>query len=204
MTDAERGMNTTANVSALGYGAFALTLWLTSMAPAGWFAQPSNNLLLVLLTATLGGCALGVAGILQWLRGHTLDSLLFLAFAAYWWVAALGRHALAVDPAGPNSTDFLGWYYVVWALFAFFLWVAACRDGVARMLFTFGLWLSLFAFALANWLHFDALTVLGGYLGLVTAVVGIYLAAAEAINAVHGHAVLPLGESAKRDDATSG
>lgn len=187
-------MNRTANVSALGYAAFALTLWMNSMLAAGWFA-PYETLLSLLLAAVLGGCVMALAGIGQYVRGHALDAVLFVAFAGYWWVAALEQHALAANTFAP-TTGFLGWYYVVWAFLAFCIWLAACKNGIARMLFTLGLWLSLLAFALGNWTHIEALTVLGGYLGLVTAIVGIYLAAAELINEIHGHAVLPLGESA--------
>lgn len=195
-------MHKTANVSALGYAAFALTLWLGSMGPAGWFDQPGialapllfaqpGNVLLPLIAAVLGGCALAIAGIAQILRGYTLDAVLFITFAAYWWVAALSQHALAFTYAA--TPGFLGWYYIVWAFLAFCLWLAACRDGVARMLFTLGIWLALLMFALAQWTHAGALTVLGGYLGLVTAIVGIYIAAAEIVNEIHGHIVLPLG-----------
>jgi|GEM_PF-145985 len=196
-------MHKTANVSALGYAAFALTLWLASMGPAGWFDQPGTtltpllfgqpgNILLPLLTAILGGCVLSIAGIGQTVRGYTLDAVLFLTFAAYWWVAALSQHALALNPYSPTP-GFLGWYYIVWAFLVLCLWLAACRDGVARMLFTLGLCVSLLALALAQWTHAGALTVLGGYLGLVTAIVGIYIAAAEIVNEIHGHTVLPLG-----------
>lgn len=195
-------MNKTANASALGYGAFALTLWLNSMTPAGWFDQPWNNGLLQLLTAVLGGCVLAIAGILQWRRGNSLDTLLFLAFAAYWWISALYQHTLADGTQVTTSAGFLGWYYMVWAFLVFCAWIAACRDGVARMLFTAGLCLSLFAAALSNWAHIEALAVLGGYLGLVTAVVGIYIAAAEVINEIHGHATLPLGETTQSSKQT--
>jgi succinate-acetate transporter protein len=188
-------MDKTANASALGYGAFALTLWLNSMTPAGWFDQPWNNSLLQLLTALLGGCVLAIAGILQWRRGNSLDTLLFLAFAAYWGIRALYQHDLADGDHVTTSAGFLGWYYMVWAFLVFCAWIAACRDGVARMLFTAGLCLALFTTALANWAYIEALAVLGGYLGLVTAVVAIYIAAAEVVNQTHGHAVLPLGES---------
>ncbi|HEY9110242.1 MAG TPA: acetate uptake transporter [Rhodanobacteraceae bacterium] len=199
-------MHRTANMSALGYAAFALTLWLANMGSAGWFDQPGampmpllfaqpGNILLPTLTAVLGGCVLALAGIGQALRGYTLDAVLFLAFAGYWWVAALSQHAMATDSYGPTP-GFLGWYYVVWAFLVFCIWVAACRNGVARMLFTLGLCISLLALALANWTHLAALTVLGGYLGLMTAVLGIYIAAAEILNEVRGHLVLPLGESA--------
>lgn len=186
-------MNRSTNIAALGYAAFAVTLWLASMAPADWFSPIENAALLQPLTIALGGCVLGVAGIIAGVRGSTLDTVLFLAFAAYWWVEGLAQQKLAEGSA--PSAGWLGWYYVVWAFLVFCIWIAACKDGVARMLFTLGLWLSLLAYALAGWTHIDALTVLGGYLGLVTAVVGIYIAAAEMINETHGHAVLPLGES---------
>ncbi|MGH8182884.1 MAG: acetate uptake transporter [Rhodanobacteraceae bacterium] len=187
-------MNKTANLSALGYGAFALTLWLASMAPADWFSPAANTVLLQPLTIVLGGCVLAIAGILKSLRANTLDTVLFLAFAAYWWVAGLAQHSMAAGSLAP-SPGWLGWYYVVWAFLAFCVWIAACKNGAARMLFTLGLCLSLLAYALAAWVHLDALTVLGGYLGLVTAVVGIYIATAEMMNEMCGHVVLPLGDS---------
>lgn len=187
-------MNRTANAAALGYAAFALTLWMTSMIPAGWF-DPTDAALTRWMALVLGGCVLVIAGLAQGVRGNALDATLFIGFAGFWWVDALSRR-LATGGGLPSfSSGMLGWYYIVWALFAFCIWLAACRDGVARMLFALGLCLSLFSFALAEWLRLDALTVLGGYLGLVAAIVGIYVAAAEIINQTSGHSVLPLGES---------
>ncbi|HET7930405.1 MAG TPA: acetate uptake transporter [Rhodanobacteraceae bacterium] len=185
-------MDKTANASALGYAAFALTLWMNGMLAAGWF-DPSDAPLALLLAVVLGGCVMGIAGILQWLRGQTLDAVLFLAFAGFWWVAALA--AFVAAHGHPASAGFQGWYAIVWAFLAFCLWLAARKDGVARSLFVLGLCLALFTIALAHWLGFDALTMLAGYLGLVTAIIGIYVAAAELINEMHGHTVLPLGES---------
>ncbi|MGH8115310.1 MAG: acetate uptake transporter, partial [Rhodanobacteraceae bacterium] len=194
-------MSRTANISALGYGAFAVTLWLASMASAGWFRPASNTVLLQPLMIVLGGCVLAATGILKSVRENTLDTVLFLAFAAYWWVAGLAQHNVSAGFIAP-SPGWLGWYYIVWSFLAFCIWIAACRDGVARMLFTLGLCLSLLAYALAAWVHLDALTVLGGYLGLVTAVVGIYIAAAEMMNGMFGHVVLPLGESTTDSGST--
>ncbi|HLI18862.1 MAG TPA: acetate uptake transporter [Rhodanobacteraceae bacterium] len=188
-------MNRTANVSALGYAAFALTLWMNNMIPAGWFNPDEGGGIALALAVVLGGCVMAIAGVVQCLRGRTLDAVVFLAFSAYWWVAVLAsQHLLNETPFRP-SPGFLGWYYIVWAFLAFCIWLAACKDGVARMLFTLGLTVSLLAFALNGWTRIGALAELGGYLGLVTAVVGIYLAAAEIINEIHGHSVLPLGET---------
>ncbi len=201
-------MGKTANIATLGYAAFALTLWLACMGPAGWFESSggrlasllvvqSGNVLLPLVVVVLGGCVLAVAGIGQCLGGRGLDALLFLAFAGYWWIAALGQHAWSAVAYGPTP-GFVGWYYALWALVAFCLWLAAWKADMARMLFAAGLCLMLVAFALASWLHFGALEVLGGYIGLVAAVLGIYIFAAEIINDMHGSNVLPLGETGNR------
>lgn len=195
-------MHRTASAAGLGYAAFALTLWMASMIPAGWF-NPPDATLSRLMTIVLGGCVLAIAGLVQGMRGQLLDATLFIGFAGFWWVGALSRHTLA-GGLPPLSHGLLGWYYIVWALFAFCVWLAACRDGVARMLFTLGLCLSLLSFALAEWLQLDAVVVLGGYLGLVTAVIGIYVSAAEMLNQASGHTVLPLGESTAAEARAAG
>jgi succinate-acetate transporter protein len=191
-------MHKTANAAALGYAAFALTLWMNGMLAAGWF-NPADAPLALLLGLVLGGCVMAIAGILQWLRGDALDAFLFLAFAGFWCVAALAARAAVHGHVA--SAGFQGWYAIVWALVTFCLWLAARKNGVARSLFALGLCLALFTLALARWLVFDALTMLAGYLGLVTAIIGIYIAAAELINETHGHTVLPLGESGPEQGA---
>lgn len=188
-------MNKTTSACAVGYAAFALALWLSSMVPAGWFGSagaPSAPW----MAAILGGGVVGLAGGIQVIRGRVLDAVLFLVFAAYWWINLVTSHLAAIGYS--TSAGFLGWYDMVWAFLAFCLWLAARRDCIARMLFALGLCLTLFVLALAQWLQVDALAILGGYLGLVAAIVGIYVAAAELINASHGHTVLPLGESPER------
>lgn len=209
-------MHRPANLAPLGYAAFAITLWMASMGAAGWFGPPEIGIaslaaqapagdLVPILAATLGGSVMALAGLAQWWRGRALDVILFLAFAAFWWVAALSSHELARthEPAIALS-GLLGWYYIAWALLAFCIWLGSWRRDIARMLFALGLCASLFAFALANWLGINALTVLGGYLGLVTAILGIYVTVALVVNDAHGKTLLPLGDASLhdgRDDA---
>lgn len=185
-------MNRTANASTLGYAAFALTLWMVSMIHAGWFA-PSERSIDLMLAVTLGGTAMGLAGILEYFRGRTADMLLFLGFGAFWWAWALNEHAIAGGAAGATM-GYLGWYYIVWAVLAFGIWFADFKEGVAKSLFTLGLWLALLALALASWTQLGWLTVVGGYIGLVTALIGMYTAFADVINESRGHSVLPTGE----------
>lgn len=187
-------MNRTANIAALGYGAFALALWLSSMGPAGWFDPHQGNDLLPLALTAIGGCVLAAAGVLQWWRGHTLDSTLFIGFAAYWWIdAQLQSSDTGIGLTTPHG--FLGWYFLLWSLLALCTWLTARHHDIARMLFSAGLCLALFADALAQWIGMSALTALGAYLALLAAIVAMYICAAELVNGTGGHTVLPLGES---------
>lgn len=187
-------MNKTANASTLGYAAFALTLWMVSMIHAGWFgsAQGSINLM---LAVTLGGTAMAIAGILEYFRGRTADMLLFLGFGAFWWAWALNHHAIAGGAAAPTAS-YEAWYYIVWAVLAFGIWFADFREGMAKTLFTLGLWLTLLALALGGWTGLGWFTTVGGYLGLISALIAMYTAWADVINESRGHGVLPTGEHA--------
>lgn len=185
-------MNRIGDAAALGYAAFALTLWIASMFPAGWF-DATDAAPAMVLSLVVGGGVLALAGVLQHVHGHRLDAFVFLMFAGYWCARALAWHTPIGDAS--VSPGFIGWFDAVWALVAACAWLATWHDGMARLLFMLGLSVSLLMLALGAWTGIDALTVLGGYVGLVTAIVGIYLAAAELINGVRGHVVLPLGDS---------
>lgn len=185
-------MNKTANASTLGYAAFALTLWMVSMIHAGWFGASEGSINLM-LAVTLGGTAMAIAGILEYFRGRTADMLLFLGFGAFWWAWALNHHAIAGGGATPTA-GYEAWYFIVWAVLAFGIWFADFREGTAKTLFTLGLWLTLLSLALAGWTGLGWFTTLGGYLGLITAVIAMYTAWADVINESRGHGVLPTGE----------
>ena len=179
--------------SSLGYAGFSVTLWMFSMINAGWF-DASQETLVMLLAVTIGGIAMALAGLLSFFRGRTHNMCLFLAFAAFWWSWALEVHTVNNGGIAPSSA-FLGWYYLVFAVVAFSLWLSAFRAGTGRMVFDLLLCLSLLALAISGWSGAGWWRIVGGYLGLITAVVGFYLLAAAAINSTFGRTVVPIGEA---------
>lgn len=184
-----------ANPSALGYAGFAITLWMVSMINAGWFgANPSHNMDLM-LAVTFGGTAMAIAGLLEYFRGRTLDMLLFLSFGAFWWAWALHTHATGTAAMPATAGGYMGWFFVLWAVVAFYIWIASFRDGTARILFSLGLWLSMLALAVADWSGANGFTIVAGYLGLITAIIGGYISAADVINVSYERVILPTGES---------
>ena len=56
--------------------------------------------------------------------------------------------------------------------------------------------ITFFLLGVGEWTGSAMLHTAGGYVGLLTAVLAFYLAAAEVINETHGHTVLPIGARA--------
>jgi succinate-acetate transporter protein len=88
---------------------------------------------------------------------------------------------------------FVGWYLFLWGVFTLYVSVATWRASRALQLVFLVLWITFFALAASEWTGLAWLHHTGGYCGLVTAALAFYLSAAEIINEMHGHAVLPVG-----------
>ena len=87
----------------------------------------------------------------------------------------------------------MGWYLLVWGAFTFALWLASFALNRAVFLIFLALWVTFFLLGLSPLLGIPALFTLGGYTGLITALIAFYTAAAEIINESHGRTLLPLG-----------
>lgn len=149
--------------STVGYMSLALALWMMSMPAAGWYerAYPPAEALMLPLAVVLG-----VMGILAFLHGRTLDSIIFFAGAGLFWSSRLLSTAASGSPA-----SYSGWYFFVWAVFFCYVWFGSFRAGSERMVFLLGMWLGLLALAIGDWSELHILTLIGGYLGLITAVI---------------------------------
>lgn len=160
-----------ADASPVGYGALGFVLWLFGMFQAGWYG---TGLELVSTVAfTLAGVALLVVGVLEFIRGKNLTTVLFMALGAGWFSYAVGHTWFAGKVPGGVSA----WYMVLWAVFLFFVWLASFKTGsVAVELALLGLWVTAACWAVGSW---GVLIVgrIGGYVELLTAIAFIYLAA---------------------------
>ncbi|MDA8195243.1 MAG: acetate uptake transporter [Thermaerobacter sp.] len=175
-----------ANPGPLGLVGFAMTTWMLSMINAGWFSGTSLGMVLALAMA-FGGTAQMVAGILEYPRGNTFGTVAFFSYGSFWWSFALFAHFFGSGvPAA-----FVGWYLFLWGVFTFYMWIASLKITRALQLVFLALWLTFVVLAIGAW-GVPSFTVLGGYLGLVTAILALYVSAAEVINTYHGRDVLPV------------
>ncbi len=176
------------NPAPLGLAGFALTTWLLSMINVGWFTGDSIPMVLAVAFA-FGGTAQMIAGAMEVPRGNTFGFTAFTAYGAFWWSFALfvGFFHDKVPAA------FVGWYLALWGFFSFYMWLATFRSPRALQFVFLALWITFFLLAGKDLFGMSSLGVLGGYGGLLTAALAFYLSAAELINEVYQHPVLPIG-----------
>ncbi len=184
-----------ANPAPLGLFGFALTTWMLSMINAGWVSATGMGMILALAFA-FGGTAQFVAGLLEMPRGNTFGMVAFCGYGAFWWSFALFVEFFGkAVPAGV-----VGWYLFLWGGFTFLLWLATFVLSRATFLVFLALWVTFMLLAFGAWSGAAWLTVLGGYLGLVTAILATYVGAADVINETTGRVVLPVGMRTIRTD----
>lgn len=147
------------------------------MLNAGWFDVATGHGTAMMYPMAV---VLIVMGILPFVNERTLDAIIFfggagLFWAGYQYLGAAGPNG-ATEPAH-NS----GWYLFIWAVFFCYVWIGSLSAGSARMLFLLGLWLTLRALAIAHWTGMHVFTVIGGYIGLATAILAAITSAMAAI-----------------------
>ena len=176
------------NPAPLGLFGFATTTWLLSMVNAGWYPEASVPMVLAMAIA-YGGTAQFVAGLMEVRNGNTFGFVAFCSYGAFWWSFVLFVELFAKGVPGP----FVGWYLLAWGVFTFVMWIATFALNRAVYMVFLTLWITFVLLALCLLLGAHALTVAGGYFGLLTALCAAYLGAADVINATHGRTVLPVG-----------
>jgi succinate-acetate transporter protein len=176
-----------ANPAPLGLFGFAVTTMMLSMFNVKWFGLDTFPLMMSTAFA-FGGVAQFVAGLLEYPRGNTFGFVAFCSYGAFWF--AFATFLMIFGGKGPLT--YLGAWLVVWAVFTFFMWIATLKlpNRVVRLVFL-TLWVAFLLLGLSHLLNMDVLHTTGGYIGMATALLAFYAAAADVINEVHGKTVLP-------------
>ena len=193
-----------ADPAPLGLSAFALTTFVFSLVNAGFIAQgadPSQQIVNLFLPLALiyGGLAQFVAGILEFRTGNTFAVAGFGSFGSFWIsLAIMNLMARQGIIAETRLAEAQGWFFLAWAIFTAILLIATFGLNVGLVV-TFAL-----LFATLVLLTIGDLqgghegpgriwAIIGGYVGIVTALAAWYVAAADVINDTMGREVLPVG-----------
>ncbi len=193
-----------ADPAPLGLSAFALTTFVFSLVNAGIIQQgpdPGQQIVNLFLPLALiyGGLAQLVAGILEFRTGNTFALAAFGSYGAFWIsLAIMNLMARQGIIAETRLAEAQGWFFLGWAIFTAIMLIG-----------TFGLNVGLVAVFVLLLSTFILLTIgdlmgghegpgriwviIGGFVGIVTALAAWYVAAADVINDTMGRQVLPLG-----------
>ena len=183
-----------ADPAPLGLVGFGMTTLALSFANAGIIKEAGGLSVILGLAIFYGGIAQFVAGIWEFRRGNTFGATAFCSYGAFWlsfwW---LNTHAIA--GASPDIHQSLALFLFSWALFTAYMSIAALRTTTATLAVFVALTLT-FIFLGIGALQNDltglaSMTKVGGYIGIVTALLAFYASAALVINATHKKDLLP-------------
>lgn len=183
----ESAVTTVVNPAPLGLSAFALTTFVLSAANANLFTD-SNFKMAIGLALFYGGLVQLLAGMWEFRMGNTLGATAFSSYGGFW--LAVGASLLL--NLIPNETAF-GFFLLGWTIFTALMLIGSLRSNFALIgvfLFLFLAFLALTIGALGGGSTF---TVLGGWLGIITAIVAWYTALAGLLTTVKAPFVLPIG-----------
>lgn len=174
-----------ANPGPLGLCGFALTTLLLSAVNAGILKGGGDVLIVIGLAVFYGGIAQFAAGMWEFRSGNTFGATAFSSFGAFWLsFAALLIPGFGVgfgSKAGPTFNGALAWYLLGWAVFTGIMMLGSFRTNGATAAVFVLLFLTFVLLALGafnNQVFGNGLTAIGGYLGILTAIVAWYTALA--------------------------
>ncbi len=192
-----------ADPAPLGLAAFALTTFLLSAVNAGW-AKSSTGFDWWGYAIAYGGVIQLLAGMWEFRNRNVFGATAFSTYGGFWIGVGLWLHFTAPTAAAPLQLNKdLGWILLAFAIFNTYMLIISTQLNVA----IFGVFVTLelteiFLFlgnfttskpALPPDPTSSGLIVVGGYLGIVTALVAWYASAAGVMNGIKGRQVFPVG-----------
>jgi uncharacterized protein len=193
-----------ADPAPLGLAAFALTTFLLSAINAG-LAKSSTGFDWWGYAIAYGGLGQLLAGMWEFKNKNVFGATAFSTYGGFWIGIGLWLHFIAPtakDPVQLNRD--LGWILLAFAIVNTYLLIISLQLNMAVFLVFLTLELTEIFLFLGNFATKtpalppdptgSGLIVVGGYLGIITALVAWYTSAAGVINGLKGGVVFPVGK----------
>jgi uncharacterized protein len=186
-----------ADPAPLGLGAFALTTFILSAHNAlGGTAVPL--LAFYGFAIFYGGLAQFMAGMMEFRNRNVFGATAFTTYGAFWMgLAAFVGLVLVEKVKGGDVATSLGWILLAFAIFNTYMLMWSTRTTMAVFLVFLTLEITEILLFIGNFRGDAAgkgLVALGGWVGLLTALVAWYTSAAVLLNCMASRTILPLGK----------
>lgn len=185
-----------ADPAPLGLGAFALTTFILSAHNAlGGAVAP----LLAFFGFAIfyGGLAQFMAGMYEFKNRNGFGATAFTTYGAFWMGLATFVGLVLMGKVKPEEIAIsLGWILLAFAIFNTYMLFWSTRTNVAVFLVFLTLEVTEILLFIGNFKGEAAgtgLVALGGWIGILTALVAWYTSAATLVNGMAGRSILPVG-----------
>jgi uncharacterized protein len=184
-----------ADPAPLGLAAFALTTFLLSAANANWMTAATGNAWLGYALAYGGFCQL-LAGMWEFRNRNVFGATAFSTYGGFWiglflWVQYVAPHATSASAADHD----LGWILLAFAIFNTYMLLLSTQVNTAVFAVFLTLEITEIVLFIGGFTANANITKVGGYIGVITAVVAWYTSAAGVSNGIGGSRIkLPVGK----------
>ena len=188
---AASGTEGIADPGPLGLAAFATTTFVLSVFNAGLL---SSDLEAVVLPLALfyGGLAQLLAGMWEFRNANTFGALAFSSYGAFWLSFAAYVKFIAPGLPAASASAATGLFLLAWTIFTAYMMIAALRVNGAVAAVLVALFLTFLLLTIAELAGASAIGKVGGWVGIITALLAWYASAAGVINSTWKRAVLPV------------
>ena len=185
-----------ADPAPLGLAAFALTTFLLSVANAGLMKNGTGDAWLGYAIA-YGGLAQLLAGMWEFRNRNVFGATAFSTYGGFWiglalWVIFVAEKAPAGSPAVGKD---IAWILLAFAIFNTYMLVWSAALNMAVFLVFLTLELTEIVLFIGGFAANTGIIKVGGYIGIITALVAWYTSAAGVISGMSGRPVLPVGRA---------
>ncbi len=184
---AEPAVAAHANPAPLGLFGFALTTFVLSAANANLFPATDAGIVIG-LALFYGGLAQLLAGMWEFKAGNTFGATAFSTYGAFWLAVAA---TLIFKLPGPGTAAF-GYFLIGFTVATGLLLLGALRTNIALVIVLALLFLTYLALVIGDFTG-TTFTVIGGWLGIVTAIAAWYTGLAGILSSSKSAFTLPVG-----------
>lgn len=180
-----------ADPAPLGLAGFGMTTFMLSIFNAGILTGKLEGVVLP-IALIYGGAVQLLAGMWEYRRGNTFGSVAFTSYGAFWITFYLYVHSIAGSLPAAEAYKATGLFLLSWTIFTGILTIASFGlNGVIKVLFSV-LFLTFLLLTIGTYTSNASIGKVGGYLGIITALVAWYGVLAIVANSTLGREVFPM------------
>lgn len=177
----------------VGIAGFAMTTFILSCVNAGFFGGTTSTPMVLGLAIFYGGLVQLLAGMWAFRRGETFVAVAFCSYGGGFWLSYFFLvYYIAPHLAPSVAGDAVGLYLIGWAIFTFYMTIAALKTSAAVLWVFITLTATYVLLILAELgVATSSLLPIGGYVGITCGVSAWYVAFAHVTNATFGRELIP-------------